>query len=209
MNRLIKVALACESPCEIIVSLCIIRCKLQRTFIMLNGLLQLSRAGRSPMGVGLCDMGRLVEGIVEELKAGDPDPTRVFDVGPLPPASGDSSMMRQVWVNLLSNAVKFSARSRPPVIRVRGAAKGAEIVYEVVDNGAGFDVSQAGRLFGVFERLHSQEEYRGTGVGLSIVKRIVDRHGGRVWAEAGPGKGATFWFALPADGKNGEGHLEG
>ena len=165
---------------------------------IIDALLQLSRAGRAPLEAGPCDMGRLVETVVDELQRDDPDPTRVFDLGPLPHAVVDSSMIQQVWVNLLSNAVKFSARSRPPLIQVRGSAEGNEIIYRVTDNGAGFDMEHAGKLFGVFERLHSQEEYEGTGVGLSIVKRIVKRHGGRVGAEAQPGEGATFWFALPS-----------
>ena len=121
-----------------------------------------------------------------------------WEVGPLPPARGDPAMLRLVWRNLLSNALKYS-RTRPQAqVRVEGEQQGAECVYRVRDNGVGFDASQAGLLFGVFQRLHGEAEFEGTGVGLANVRRIVERHGGRVWAEAREGQGATFGFSLPA-----------
>jgi light-regulated signal transduction histidine kinase (bacteriophytochrome) len=107
-------------------------------------------------------------------------------------------VLRQVWVNLLSNAVKFSSRKEKPVIEVEGIMEGDTAVYRVRDNGAGFDMAYAGKLFGVFQRLHGMNEFEGTGVGLALVHRIVSRHGGRVWAEGAVGQGATFSFALPA-----------
>jgi light-regulated signal transduction histidine kinase (bacteriophytochrome) len=105
--------------------------------------------------------------------------------------------VRQVWCNLIGNALKYSARRAQPHVRICGRVEGAEAIYEVQDNGAGFDMQYASKLFGVFQRLHSAEEFAGTGVGLAIVQRIVTRHGGRIWAEAAPDAGARFAFALP------------
>jgi two-component system sensor histidine kinase/response regulator len=106
-------------------------------------------------------------------------------------------LLKQVFINLLSNAYKFTRQKENPVIEVGSRQQKEETVYFVRDNGAGFDMKHADKLFGVFQRLHRQDEFEGTGVGLSIVQRIVQRHGGRIWAEAGLGKGATFYFTLP------------
>jgi light-regulated signal transduction histidine kinase (bacteriophytochrome) len=111
---------------------------------------------------------------------------------------GDSTVIRHVWSNLLGNALKFSSTRSPAVIRISGRIEGGEAVYTVQDNGVGFDMRYADKLFGVFKRLHSSDEFPGTGVGLAIVQRIVVRHGGRIWAESNPGAGARFHFTLPA-----------
>jgi len=130
---------------------------------------------------------------------GDPAARRRIDfqVDDLPEAFGDASLMWQAWVNLLSNAVKFSSTRERPRIRVEGNLSDGEAVYRIRDNGVGFDRADVGKLFGVFQRLHSEEEFPGTGIGLSLVRRIVERHGGRVWAEGEVGTGATFSFSLP------------
>jgi light-regulated signal transduction histidine kinase (bacteriophytochrome) len=120
------------------------------------------------------------------------------EIGPLPAAEGDPALLRQVWANLLSNAVKYSqTRGAGARVLVTGEHRGDLLHYSVLDNGVGFDMRYADKLFGVFQRLHSQEEFEGTGVGLAIVQRIVQRHGGRVTAAAEPGLGACFGFDLP------------
>jgi light-regulated signal transduction histidine kinase (bacteriophytochrome) len=122
----------------------------------------------------------------------------VLHLGDLPPARGDQALLRQVWVNLLSNAVKYTAPTPEAVIEVGGSQAGGENTYRVKDNGVGFDMRYVDKLFGVFQRLHGDGEFEGTGIGLAIVKRIVTRHGGRVWAESKPGEGSTLYFTLPA-----------
>jgi signal transduction histidine kinase len=118
-------------------------------------------------------------------------------MNPLPPARGDSGMIRQVLMNLLSNAVKFTRSKPEAVIELGGKTEKDATVYYVRDNGAGFDMGEADKLFEVFRRLHPSREFEGTGVGLTIVKRIIERHGGRVWAEGRLNEGATFYFSLP------------
>ena len=121
----------------------------------------------------------------------------MITVNSLPSSRGDPTLLQHVWSNLLANAVKYSSQVDAPDITVGASKDGDEIVYYVRDNGAGFDMQYAHKLFGVFQRLHGQEEFPGTGVGLAIVHRVVTRHGGRVWAESVPGRGATFYFTLP------------
>jgi two-component system sensor kinase len=121
-------------------------------------------------------------------------------MGDLPPGWGDQSLLYQVMENLLNNAIKYTRARKTAVIEVGGQEEEKETIYYVKDNGVGFEERYADKLFGVFQRLHGREEYEGTGVGLAIVKRIIERHGGRVWAEGKVDEGATFYFALPKNG---------
>jgi len=163
---------------------------------LIDDLLSFSRLGRKEFETARVDMADLVRTVAAEvrLRAGD----RPLDIaiGPLPPALGDREMLRQAITNLLDNAAKFTRQRAPGRIEVGHRADGAETVYYVKDNGAGFDPRYTSKLFGVFQRLHRAEEFEGTGVGLAIVQRIVLRHGGRVWAEGQPDAGATFFFTL-------------
>jgi light-regulated signal transduction histidine kinase (bacteriophytochrome) len=120
-----------------------------------------------------------------------------LEIATLPSCEGDATVLRQVWCNLIGNALKYSAKRAQPLIRISGRTEAQELVYQVKDNGAGFDMRYVERLFGVFQRLHGAEQFDGTGIGLAIVQRIVARHGGRVWAEGAPDAGASFQFALP------------
>jgi len=165
---------------------------------LIDDLLRLSRLGRQALSLEPVDLGSLVRGVVDELiPAQDRQRVQVL-VDALPPVNADPPLLRQVFVNLLSNACKFTRRTTQPTIEV-GCSLGSEgQVFFVRDNGAGFDMAHADRLFGAFERLHRAEEFEGSGVGLSIVQRIVQRHGGRIWAESKPGQGATFYFTLEA-----------
>jgi light-regulated signal transduction histidine kinase (bacteriophytochrome) len=121
----------------------------------------------------------------------------ILKVHPLHPALGDPTLIQQVWTNLLSNAIKFSSKSESPCIEINSSSNGTETIYSIRDNGVGFDEQYKDKLFGVFQRLHRENEFEGTGVGLAILQRIIHRHGGRVWAEGEIGKGAAFYFTLP------------
>jgi len=166
---------------------------------LIEGLLSFSRLGREELRVTEVDMTRLAEEAFEEALAANPGATIRFTCEGLPVACGDRLLLGQVFANLLSNAVKFSAGADSPVVTVTGSSSGKDNVYEVRDNGAGFDMTYADKLFKVFQRLHG-EEYEGTGIGLANVQRIVSRHGGKVWAEGTPGQGAAFFFTLPVTG---------
>lgn len=180
--------------------LAVIRSNAAKMGRLIDELLQFSRLGRRGLDAAPVDMTALAQEVMDELVAGEPD--REFDVcvAPLPAACGDAMLLRQVWVNLIGNAIKYTGGRRPATIRVAGSSRGGESIYTVTDNGVGFDMAYVDKLFGVFQRLHRESEFPGTGVGLALVQRIVTRHGGRVWAEAEEGQGATFSFALPEGG---------
>ncbi len=172
---------------------------------LIDDLLVYSRLGRSAMRLQPVDLQSLVEEIRAMLDANNaadsPDHRIEWRIQPLPILVGDENMLRQLWLNLLSNAVKYSAGSEPAVIDVTHR-RGADGNYEftVADNGVGFDMAYAGKLFGVFQRLHSIKEFEGTGIGLASVRRVLARHGGQISADATPGQGARFTFTLPASG---------
>ena len=165
---------------------------------LIDDLLAFSRLGRQALEPSRIEMGVLAQEVFDEQAGLDSDRKLRLDLQALPPASGTESMIRQVWVNLISNAIKFTKNREIAEIEI-GTVESAEdgTCYFVRDNGAGFDMENADRLFGVFQRLHSLDEFDGTGVGLALVQRIVQRHGGRVWAEGEVDKGATFYFTLP------------
>jgi signal transduction histidine kinase len=167
---------------------------------MIDDLLRFSKAARAPISRRPVEPAKLVSELLEDLHFAEAARTDVR-LSVMPPCWADPALLLQVYVNLISNALKYSAKTERPCVEV-GAMTGSqgETIYFVRDNGVGFDASQADRLFGVFQRLHSSREFEGTGVGLAIVQRIVIRHGGRIWASSSPGNGATFHFTLSARG---------
>lgn len=165
--------------------------------LLIVRLLEFSRLGRKDLLLSDVDMHALVRKVWSGLKEKN-DLGRVeFHVEALPPAQGDRMLLEQVWTNLLSNAIKFSAKREHPRVFVRATSDAGEWVYSVHDNGVGFDPAYQFKLFGVFQRLHDSSEFAGNGVGLALVKRIVSRHGGRVWAQGQLEEGAGFFFSLP------------
>ena len=179
----------------------------RRMSALIDDLLVYSRLGRNAMRLQSVDLQSMVADTRAMLDSNahseNPDHRIEWSVAPLPIVVGDENMLRQVWMNLLGNAVKYSSATEPAQITVdctRLDEGGYQ--FSVRDNGAGFDMQYAGKLFGVFQRLHSASEFPGTGVGLASVRRVLGRHGGRIWAEAAPGQGATFFFTLPASGQD-------
>ena len=168
----------------------------RRMGALIDDLLALSRLGRRPVQYQSVDMRALAQDALRDL----PPHAATLEIGALPTAAGDAGLLKQVWVNLLSNAVKYSApRGDEARITVEGDVRDHHVRYRVSDNGVGFDMRYRDKLFGVFQRLHAQDEFEGTGVGLAIVHRIVARHGGRLDAEGEPGRGAVFSFELPRE----------
>jgi light-regulated signal transduction histidine kinase (bacteriophytochrome) len=160
---------------------------------LIDDLLTFSRLGRKPVSKSLVDMEQLVISAQSDLSL---QPSKIVTKN-LHPAFADASLIRNVMTNLISNAVKYSSKNKNAVVEIFSERKEGTIIYSVRDNGVGFDMAYAGKLFGVFQRLHSDDEFHGTGVGLAIVQRIVTRHGGSVWAQAKVNEGATFSFSLP------------
>jgi signal transduction histidine kinase len=181
----------------------IIQSEGRRMGVLIDELLAFSRLGRKALQKVDLDMTKLArssfEGLAAQVNGHDLD----LQFGPLPAGRGDRVLLGQVWTNLLSNALKFSAKRERPRIVVSAISDAAEHIYFVRDNGAGFDPRYQEKLFGVFQRLHGSDEYPGTGVGLALVQRIVNRHGGRVWAEGRLNEGATFYFTLPKEQADG------
>jgi light-regulated signal transduction histidine kinase (bacteriophytochrome) len=165
---------------------------------LLDGLLAFSKVVKSDPQTSLIDMTATAQKVIDELLHAESNPSSISITLPsLLPAYGDVTLIRQVWYNLLSNACKYTQYREKREVEITSSAHEGEIVYCIRDNGVGFNMQYAGALFGVFRRLHDVEEFKGTGVGLAIVKRIVQRHGGRVWAEGEENNGARFSFTLP------------
>jgi light-regulated signal transduction histidine kinase (bacteriophytochrome) len=180
----------------------VIREGTKRMAQMIDDILAFSGAGRMEISPSAIDMEELVRAALKDLGPAMAGREVHVEIKPLPASHGDAPMFRLLWTNLLDNALKFTRPKPQGVIEVGAQAGKGEIVYYVKDNGVGFDMRYADKLSGVFQRLHGQSEFPGTGIGLAIVKRIVARHGGRVWAEGKVGEGATIYFALPAGDKS-------
>jgi PAS domain S-box-containing protein len=176
----------------------IVRQNTEKMGQLIDGLLALSRLGREKLVFAEIDMEELAAAAFEEERAAGGGQRNIsFTVGDLPVAYGDKRLITQVFHNLLANAIKFTRKQPSASIEVGYQPGPSEDVYFVRDNGVGFDMDHAQKLFGTFQRLHAANEFEGSGIGLATVQRIIDRHGGRVWAEAKPNQGATFYFSLP------------
>ncbi len=173
----------------------IIRYNATKMGALIDDLLAFSRLGRKEIQRSLIDMNELTEGVLIEI---DKSVKHHADIriGKLHPIRADYGLIHQVVFNLISNAIKYSSKKEMPVIDISSKEVNAEVVFSVKDNGAGFNMNYYNKLFGVFQRLHSQDEFEGTGVGLAIIQRIITKHGGKVWAEGKPNEGAQFNFSL-------------
>jgi light-regulated signal transduction histidine kinase (bacteriophytochrome) len=170
---------------------------------LIDDLLAFSRLGKKELVSTDIDMQSLSTNVVNELIQHHLEKDYIINIGLLPPIEADQGMIKQVLINLIGNAIKYSSKKDRPEIEIGSKDEETRTIYYVKDNGVGFDMTYAGKLFGVFQRLHSQAEFEGTGVGLALVKRIIDKHKGEVWAEGQENFGATFYFSLPKKSYNG------
>lgn len=164
---------------------------------LIDDLLQFSRTGRKELSQALLEMNNLIKEVLDKIQPDIKNRKIKWSIEPLPSIYGDYSMMKQVWINLIDNAVKYTRYKEIAEITIESRTEKNHVQFSIRDNGVGFDMKYAGKLFGVFQRLHSQSEFEGTGIGLANVQRIIHKHNGRVWAEAELGTGATFYFSLP------------
>jgi light-regulated signal transduction histidine kinase (bacteriophytochrome) len=164
---------------------------------LIDDLLSFSHLSHAEIQTSQINMESIVQTVYEELTTPESRKRISFSIGQLPAATGDPTLIHQVWINLISNAIKFSSRKELAEIKVGCRQEWTKNIFYVRDNGAGFDMQYAGKLFQIFQRLHSNKEFEGTGVGLAIVERLVHRHGGEVWAEGQVDEGATFFFSIP------------
>jgi light-regulated signal transduction histidine kinase (bacteriophytochrome) len=167
-----------------------------RMGVLIDDLLDFSRLGRTELQKSELNMDEQVKEVINEISLTATHAAEI-KIHTLLPADADHALLRQVWVNLISNAIKYSGKKEKPKVEIGSNFLDGEVVYYVKDNGTGFNMKYADKLFGVFQRLHKRTDFEGTGIGLAIVQRIVTRHGGRVWAEAKENEGATFYFTLP------------
>lgn len=177
----------------------LIRSNTKKMDKLITDILSLSRVARGEHKISKIDMTSMAKSMLNEAVSTEDHYEISFSIDNLPDAYADPTYIKQVWINLISNAVKFSSLIEKPEIRIGGYTEGGFSVYFVTDNGVGFNMEYAQKLFGVFQRLHRSDEFEGTGVGLAIVQRIIHRHGGKVWAEGKEGSGATFYFSLPVN----------
>jgi light-regulated signal transduction histidine kinase (bacteriophytochrome) len=188
---------AWDAPPEAIRTMNAIKESVDKMQEMIENLLHFSKTNGLAQNITEVDMTALVHSVLDDFLGTDSGPSLTVFIEPLHPARADTAMIRQVWVNLISNALKYTRRKPARQVKITSRTAGGEIVYRISDNGVGFNMEYAHKLFGVFQRLHCAEEYEGTGVGLAIVQRIIRRHGGRVWAESVEDNGASFYFTLP------------
>lgn len=163
---------------------------------LIDDILNLSRIGKAPLVIEETDMTALVQSVVDDFELSENDGS-IIKIYPLQAAACDNSLLRQVWTNLFNNAVKYSQHSTPRRITINSQSNNPDIIYSIQDNGVGFNAEYSTRLFTAFERLHSNKEFEGTGIGLALVKRIIEKHNGKVWAKSELNHGATFYFSLP------------
>jgi light-regulated signal transduction histidine kinase (bacteriophytochrome) len=175
----------------------IIKNNARRMGQLIDDLLDFSRLGRKEMEKSMVNMEALVTHVQQELVSQEKDRKIQFKINRLEDVNGDARMMRQVWINLISNAIKYSRLQEVATIEIGSTIDDNRVVYFIRDNGVGFDMKYADKLFGVFQRLHKVQEFEGTGVGLALAHRIVSRHGGKIWVEASVNQGATFFFFIP------------
>jgi light-regulated signal transduction histidine kinase (bacteriophytochrome) len=169
----------------------------QRMKRLIDDLLQYSRVDSQPIVLEEVDMNEVAKVVVEDNQVSIAETEAEIIIDPLPVICADKTQMKQLLTNLISDAIKFHD-SKPPKVEVSAITYQREFVFSIKDNGIGIDPKYADKLFKMFQRLHTKEEYPGTGIGLAIVKKIVDRHHGRIWFESEPGKGTTFFFTIPA-----------
>jgi signal transduction histidine kinase len=174
----------------------IIRNNAGRMNILIEELLEFSRLGKKELKKSILDSAKIVEQVIRDIEDAYPHKANI-NLGDLPPIHADHTLLHQVWFNLLSNAIKYSSKKDSPLIEVGATKKDSHVIFYVKDNGAGFNMDYVEKLFGVFQRLHHQTEFEGTGIGLALVQRIINKHGGKVWAEGKINEGATFYFSLP------------
>lgn len=167
--------------------------------VLFDELLKFARMSQQPIDCRQVNFDPMVRQIVEEFQTEAGTRPIEWRLSPLPTVQGDALMLRQVWVNLIGNAFKYTREQANPRIEIVQENRNGEQIFSVRDNGVGFDMRYVDKLFNIFQRLHPRAEFEGTGVGLALVRRIVERHGGRVWAESSPRKGAAFYFSLPRE----------
>lgn len=170
---------------------------IQQMEVLIADMLSFFMTDKKELKKEVVSMKQIVMEICDTFKAEQPEKRIYIDIANMPEMNVDRSLMKQVWTNLLSNAIKYSGKKEEIIIKIDSKINTSEVVFSVKDNGAGFDMTQYDKLFGAFQRLHSYTEFEGTGVGLSIVEKIIERHGGKTWAESEADKGATFYFSLP------------